>query len=295
VAEECTGTTPVCPADGLVAAGTSCRAATGPCDAAEACTGSDAACPGDQKLTLECRPATGPCDPAETCDGAGDLCPPDLRSPGGTTCDDDNPCTGLGTCDGAAAACETGTPIVCDACEACDGVGGCVIGPLGVCRRVTGRKAKLIVKNRTPDDRDTLVWKFNKLLDGTETADFGLPLDPGGTDYHFCVFQDGATPELVAHTAIPAGPPWKVAGPGYRYKLQTRDPKGLLKVAVKASEGIGKLNFKAKGAAVPAIQLPLTAPVVVHFQSEATCWQARYSVPRLNSGEMFKGLADELP
>jgi hypothetical protein len=300
-AEACTGAASTCPADTLVGAGTECRAAAGPCDVAEACTGLDTACPSDAKSTAECRASTGPCDPAEACDGSNDVCPADLLSPNGTTCDDGDPCTGLGTCDGAGTSCPAGTPVVCGPCEACDGVGGCVIGPLGVCRHVTGKKAKLIVKDRTPDDRDIVVWKFNKFVDGTEAADFGTPTEPLEAGYHFCIFQDldpdpqVMDPQLVGHVQIPAGPPWLAAGTGYKYKLQTSAPKGLLTAALKAAGGVGKVNLKGKGAEAPALGMPLGTPVVVHFQSEATCWQASYSTPRVNRADMFKGLADDLP
>ncbi|HWP67134.1 MAG TPA: hypothetical protein VNO26_14645, partial [Candidatus Limnocylindria bacterium] len=87
----------------------------------------------------------------------------------------------------------------------------------------------------------------------------------------------------------------RAAGTGFRYKKLTADPKGLLSVAVKAADGLGKLNVKAKAAEVPAIGLPLGAPVVVHFQSEHACWQARYSTPKLNTPDTYKGLADLLP
>jgi hypothetical protein len=50
VAENCTGSSAVCPADAVRAAGTSCRASAGVCDAAEVCTGASNACPIDVNL-----------------------------------------------------------------------------------------------------------------------------------------------------------------------------------------------------------------------------------------------------
>jgi hypothetical protein len=47
-AETCTGTSPTCPVDQLVPAGTVCRAAVGSCDVRESCSGSATACPRDQ-------------------------------------------------------------------------------------------------------------------------------------------------------------------------------------------------------------------------------------------------------
>jgi hypothetical protein len=44
-AEFCTGTSPLCPADGVLPASTVCRPAMGACDAPEICTGMSASCP----------------------------------------------------------------------------------------------------------------------------------------------------------------------------------------------------------------------------------------------------------
>jgi hypothetical protein len=303
VAESCSGAGPACPADALVAADTECRPAAGPCDKAEACSGTDAACPADAKSTEECRASTGPCDPAEVCDGIADACPADALLPSGTTCDDGNPCTGTGTCDGVGAACPTGVPIVCPACEACDGVGGCVIGPLGICRRIVGKKAKLKMRNLDLVGRATLVWRFNKLIDETEAADFGDPTDPSEAGYDICIFQDGdpapetMDPELLADLSIPAGSSWTLTGQGYLYKRTTSDPKGFVKVGMRAAGGVGNVRLKAKGPEVPQTSLPLGTPVVVHFQSQttSTCWQAWYSTAKLNGPSTFKALADDLP
>ena len=49
-----------------------CRAAAGPCDAAERCTGTSATCPVDGFLpaTVACRPDTDVCDAPEYCSGS---------------------------------------------------------------------------------------------------------------------------------------------------------------------------------------------------------------------------------
>jgi cysteine-rich repeat protein len=85
---------------------TVCRIAAGSCDLAEFCTGSSAVCPADQKSTAICRPAVGDCDVAEFCDGINDYCPSNGFEANGTPCDDGNDCRGPdqclnGSCDGA--------------------------------------------------------------------------------------------------------------------------------------------------------------------------------------------------
>ena len=66
-------------------------------------------------------------------------------------------------------------------------------------------------------------------------------------------------------------------------------------MSLKAADGLGKLNVKAKAAAeVPAISLPLSGPVVVHFQSQSTCWQAHYSTAKLNQADTLIGRVHDM-
>src|SRR5437870_3746186 len=112
---------------------TVCRAAAGPCDAAEFCSGSSAQCPADslKPATFECRPAAGPCDAAERCDGSHDTCPADGFKTAGTECRASaGACDLAEVCTGSGAACpadkkKTGVcrPSAgsCDVAESCDG------------------------------------------------------------------------------------------------------------------------------------------------------------------------------
>lgn len=130
VAESCNGTSPSCPANGFVAAGTACpddgsacttdacdgsgacvhpagnagttcRASGGACDVAETCNGSSTTCPTDGFVGagVVCRASIGVCDLAELCDGATAACPADTGSPDGdgdAVCDAADPCTNTG-------------------------------------------------------------------------------------------------------------------------------------------------------------------------------------------------------
>ena len=123
VAENCTGSSGSCPANGFVSSSTVCRPSAGPCDVAENCTGSSAACPADgfASPSTVCRAAAGPCDVAETCTGAGAACPADAKS--------------HAVCRGAAD--------LCDAVEVCDGVSNAcpadAVRPAGsICRLASG-------------------------------------------------------------------------------------------------------------------------------------------------------------
>ncbi|TMA53501.1 MAG: hypothetical protein E6J75_15275, partial [Deltaproteobacteria bacterium] len=123
-AEFCTGTSAQCPVDALKPATFECRPAAGACDAAELCTGHDAACPADAKRTSVCRPASGACDVAETCDGTHDDCPADGFQTAGTVCRAAaGVCDAVESCTGSSAACPADvkkTDVCRPAAGACD-------------------------------------------------------------------------------------------------------------------------------------------------------------------------------
>lgn len=139
------------------AAGTMCRAASGPCDAAETCDGLGGSCPGDALLSgTPCRGATGPCDAVELCSGMSAQCPSDAAVSPGTPCvGTPNECV-TQACSGtvgASAVCLSTPKLAgtvcrsavnqCDAAEVCDGTGApCppdMLRPVGaVCRSAAG-------------------------------------------------------------------------------------------------------------------------------------------------------------
>ncbi len=110
-AEICSGASADCPVDALLPPGTTCRAAAGDCDAAESCAGDSAACPADLLLpdTVACRPAAGACDLAERCTGLTPACPPDALQPVSIECRAASCLDGLETqaasCTGASGTC----------------------------------------------------------------------------------------------------------------------------------------------------------------------------------------------
>jgi len=296
VAEACDGVDAFCPNDAVLAAETVCRASLGECDLEEVCDGIAPACPGDAKRMDECRASIGQCDPAEFCDGISDACPADDVVPNGDPCDDQNLCTPSTTCqDGHC----VGLPIVCSACEGCDpGTGTCVSAPLATCRPVTGKKARLIVKDKG-NGRSVLVWKFNR-LDDTTLVDFGDPtqIDPDQT-VHFCLFDD-ASPMPAAQVEVPPGqmcgtrPCWRDLGVGFKYLEKQSGPSGKLLVNLREGGGGGKVNLKAKGALAPAdFPLPFTGTVIAHMQARGACWQSTYSTSKRNTDTVFKALADD--
>jgi hypothetical protein len=170
VAESCDGVNNDCPADGKSTA--QCRAAAGVCDVAESCDGVNNDCPADAKSTAVCRGAAGVCDVADSCDGVGDDCPADQKQPDGLSCSDGLFCNGDETCqsgtcvDGPDPCAFTGT--CSEAMDTCLS-SACPSAPQAGCR--TAQKNALLIKNKTFDGSDKLIWKF---LKGQQTDAGGL-------------------------------------------------------------------------------------------------------------------------
>lgn len=134
-AEACNGVSSACPADALSPAGTVCRAPVDGCDATETCTGASVTCPADGLSVsgVVCRPAAGACDVAETCTGLSMACPPDVLRPAGAPCRAaSGACDVPEACDGAAAACPPDAlapdGALCNDALLCNGVETCTGG-----------------------------------------------------------------------------------------------------------------------------------------------------------------------
>lgn len=109
-AEVCDGSSADCPPDAYAAAAKVCRPAAGDCDVAESCTGTSPGCPADvfSSAGVVCRGAAGVCDLAESCSGISPDCPVDRRASAATVCrvsTDGNRCDPVETCTGSGSTC----------------------------------------------------------------------------------------------------------------------------------------------------------------------------------------------
>jgi 6-phosphogluconolactonase (cycloisomerase 2 family) len=158
-------------------------------------------------------------------------------------------------------------------------------------------KASLLLKDKTPDAGDLLVWKW--VRGTTASGDFGNPVATLD-DYALCLYDSGGTLALAG--TAPAGgvckvgaPCWKATSSGFRYLDKERTPDGFLKLVLKAGTGTGKVVSKAKGDLLADLPpLPLALPVTVQLQSaDGPCWTATYfpaGVVRSDAA-LFKGRA----
>lgn len=184
--------------------------------------------------------------------------------------------------------CDDGNGVSGDGCSA-DCVLICAAAPRPGCRVpfVSG-KARLQLKDGTPDRMDQLGWKW---LAGAATspADFGQPTSTAR--YALCVY-DGTDHLLKLSARIPAGgvcargkPCWKAGATGFTYKNAALTPDGVLRLVLRAGDG-GKAKVLVKGKGEPLLMpapAALAAPVTVQLVhgGQGPCWQAVYSAPFL--------------
>ena len=166
------------------------------------------------------------------------------------------------------------------------------------CRESTlSGKSLLKIKDRMPDSKDLIIWKWLKGA-ATTVGEFG---DPTATDsYTLCLYDNNV---FVTSFTAPAGgmcgtaPCWSGDGDSFTYKDKLRDPQGVQKIALRAgSEGAARILFKGKGDNLPMPNLSsIAGPLEVQLinSTGSVCWGATYSMPfQVNDGASFKDKSD---
>jgi hypothetical protein len=194
----------------------------------------------------------------------------------------------------------------------------CGFTPLGNCRQA--KRSKLIIKDKSPDVRDKVIWKWIK----GETpiypngGDFGQP--SGTTGYALCIYDAGNN-FVMQLGVLPGGtcagkPCWKEKRSflppdpppllrAYQYTDRTKPPlsDGVDKLLLKGDiqekpPGKVKIVVRAKKETVPDPGLVLNDPVIVelinaHSNDTGICWGDTYSGAEINrnTATLFKARA----
>ncbi len=174
----------------------------------------------------------------------------------------------------------------------------CAATPRGDCRTsVTSGGASIALRDRSPDAKDTLQWKWGKGA-ATTTADFGDPT--ATTRYDLCIYDGTAV--VVAGAAIPAGGLcagrlcWTATSTGFRYRQKALLPHGVSALDLRAGvDGKARVGVKGKGDPLAMPALPLTSlPLTVQLANDAgVCWSASYATDvRRNQSGSFDAASD---
>jgi hypothetical protein len=178
----------------------------------------------------------------------------------------------------------------------------CGPAPDAGCRKpIAPLKSMIILKDRLPDTRDLLMWKWTK---GTATlkTDFGNPLV--ATSYTLCAYdQTAGTPILLLTARIPPGgtcagrPCWKETTRGFKYIDKDATPDGIVSLSLK--EGLeGHAQIKLKGSGInlgmPPLPLDQDSTVTVQLRNDhGICWDADYTAPAITNEQVeFRDKSD---
>ncbi len=158
---------------------------------------------------------------------------------------------------------------------------GCPATPIGSCR--LAEKTTLLVKDKSPDTGDLLVFRWTKGATTTQ-AELGNPLV--SASYQLCVYDALG---LVRGTAGQAGgvcagkPCWKQLGPvaaptGFRYRERT--PIGTQVLTLKSGTSpTPKATWRARGLLLEDSALGLVPPVVAQVtntETSSVCFSDTY-------------------
>ena len=171
-------------------------------------------------------------------------------------------------------------------------LGQCASVPACGCR--AAGKSSLVLKDKIPDDRDALTFKWQK---GAETSTAELADPTQGTGYALCLYD--ATGLLCSLEVAGAAASWSALSGerGFRYRDTTGAQDGITKMLLRSgTAGRAKLAVMGKGLNLPDPTLELSEPVTAQLinQDSALCWTATYSGPgtiRRNDTERFRAIA----
>jgi hypothetical protein len=173
-------------------------------------------------------------------------------------------------------------------------VTACLPAPRAGCRQpVQPAKSSIVLKDRSPDTKDSLAWKWTKGAP-TSKSEFGNP--PTTTSYELCIY-DGPR-GLVLDASIPADrtcgskPCWKETRSGFRFKDKAGTPDGITRVTLREGlqPGRAKVLVRGKGVNLHMPTLPMTQPVTVQLSNSlGVCWEAVFSPPaQKNQTDQYK-------
>jgi len=157
-----------------------------------------------------------------------------------------------------------------------------------------------MLRDRTPDTRDLLAWKWLK-GDATSVAAFGDPTST--TAYAVCLYDETAgAPTLVQSIAIPPGglcagqACWKPRTHGSRYANKAGTPDGVVSILLNdGGPGTAHISVKATGLNLTPPSLPLQQDPKVTLQLQndlGECWDADYTTAQRNEIGNFKAKSD---
>jgi len=126
----------------------------------------------------------------------------------------------------------------------------------------------------------SLQWKWS----GGSAASFGSPTT--STEVALCVYDAGG--RRLATATRPDAAAWKDRGAaGLRFKDRDAKPGGLFSMSLRPGTGTARVQLKARGSELPAIALPMVAPVTVQLVESdvAGCQESLFGVDDIGTND----------
>ncbi len=225
----------------------------------------------------------------------------------GEDCDSTLCCDGFCQYEANGTPCDDGT--LCSDTDSCDGAGACVGSGKPTGCLDTFEKGVLLIKENKAG-KEKFLAKFIKGPAATQ-ADFGDPLDTGGSSYSVCVFNEAETlvgemhidrPGEVCDTkpcfkSIGGDPP---GGKGYVYKDKAVSQDGIKLLLMKGGDA-GKSKVLVKGAnnaskgqttlptgIAAGVSGSASVSVQLHSSDGAQCYELAVTDVKKDTGDFFK-------
>jgi len=146
----------------------------------------------------------------------------------------------------------------------------------------------LVLKNKSDDVKDMLIWKWRNSGGPVTLNDLGDP--DGTTNYALCLYAGSAS----ATVAIPAGSKWRAQGTnGYIFKDTSGSPDGAQRARLGTvnSGNQAKAFVRGRGTNLPdTLAPPLALPVIVQMVNDTNnvCLSVFYDAVVKNDAKEFK-------
>jgi len=156
----------------------------------------------------------------------------------------------------------------------------CSAAPKAQCR--SSEKSSFALRHFTNAKKNTMTWSWTKGA-ATTQAEFGDPIGTAG--YALCIYT-GSGSSLIGQATIPASATrWKRTATGYRYSDRAATADGITTATLRGSQLEKSMaTVKGKGAGLPGLTLPVTAPITVQLVngSNGLCWGTTYTAEQLH-------------
>ncbi len=175
---------------------------------------------------------------------------------------------------------------ICTNPDACNATGSCIgtAAPDPVCEMAGPRDSVLVLRNKTKQRKDLLLWNWNRGPDAPAFADF-----PIASPYTLCVYRNtDATPSTLRTIRFATNSrKWRnVNNKKYKYEDKSKYPDGIRKATLQPgalNKSKIKVNVKGKRLNFTNLVTQFIPSIELQLRNATTCYGATFSGPLTNA------------